>query len=312
MKKLFSIFLIATAVFANAQDSKETANRFFYELNFKPKKDSAKVEKVITILDITDKNRSVYQDYTVISQDSIMKVEIEAMQKSGQMKDLSKLIKMPKISARVYKTYPTMKIQFVEKITSGFTPANIGYVEDSKFNWKILSDKQKIGEYNTQKATTEYGGRKWTAWFSTDIPFQDGPYKFSGLPGLIVKIEDDAKNYSWVLQGNKKVQDYTEYSYIEGMMQAKGGKVSEMPRDKFEKKFTEFKKDPFATLRPMLTPEITSRAIPGMDGTVGDMIKKQEKQYKDFFKATDNEIEPDYGNLTVGEVERTGTEKIKK
>ena len=38
MKKLFSIFLIATAVFANAQDSKETANRFFYELNFKPKK----------------------------------------------------------------------------------------------------------------------------------------------------------------------------------------------------------------------------------------------------------------------------------
>ena len=312
MKKLFSIFLIATAVFANAQDSKETANRFFYELNFKPKKDSAKVEKVITILDITDKNRSVYQDYTVISQDSIMKVEIEAMQKSGQMKDLSKLIKMPKISARVYKTYPTMKIQFVEKITSGFTPANIGYVEDSKFNWKILSDKQKIGEYNTQKATTEYGGRKWTAWFSTDIPFQDGPYKFSGLPGLIIKIEDDAKNYSWVLQGNKKVQDYTEYSYIEGMMQAKGGKVSEMPRDKFEKKFTEFKKDPFATLRPMLTPEITSRAIPGMDGTVGDMIKKQEKQYKDFFKATDNEIEPDYGNLTVGEVERTGTEKIKK
>ncbi len=296
-------------MFTNAQDSKETANRFFYELNFKPKKDSAKMEKVITILDITDNNRSVYQDYTVISQDSIMKAEIEAMQKAGAFKDLSKMIKMPKISARVYKTYPSMKIQFVEKITSGFTPANIGYVEDPKFNWKILSDKQKIGEYNTQKATTEFGGRKWTAWFSTDIPFQDGPYKFSGLPGLIVKIEDDAKNYSWVLQGNKKIQNYTEYSYIEGMMQAKGGKVSEMPRDKFEKKFTEFKKDPFATLRPMLTPEITSRTMPGMDGTVGDMIKKQEKQYKDFFKATDNEIEPDYGVLKVGQMERVGTEK---
>lgn len=311
MKKLFSIFLIATAVFANAQDAKETANRFFYELNFKPKKDSTKTDKVITILDITDKNRSVYQDYTIIAQDSIMKLEIEAMQKSGQMKDLSKLIKMPKLSARVYKTYPTMKIQFVEKITSGFTPANIGYVEEPKFAWKILSDKQKIGEYNTQKATTEFGGRKWTAWFSSDIPFQDGPYKFSGLPGLIVKIEDEAKDYSWVLQGNKKLQDYTEYSYIENMMQAKGGKVNEMPRDKFEKKFNEFKKDPFATMRPMLTKEIMSQSIPGMDGTVGDMIKKQEKQYKDFFKAVDNEIEPAYGALTVGEVERTGTEKAK-
>jgi len=33
-----------------------------------------------------------------------------------------------------------------------------------------------------------------------------------------------------VLQGNKKVNDYSEYSYIEGLMQAKGGKVNEMPR----------------------------------------------------------------------------------
>lgn len=309
MKKLLSVFLIATAVFANAQDSKETANRFFYELNFKPKKDSAKIDKVITILDITDKNRSVYQDYTIIAQDSIMKVEIEAMQKAGQFKDISKMMKQPKISARVYKFYPSMKVQFVEKIASGFTPANIGYAEEPKFAWKILSDKQKIGEYNTQKATTEYGGRKWTAWFSTDIPFQDGPYKFSGLPGLIVKIEDSEKNYSWVLQGNKKVNDYSEYSYIEGLMQAKGGKVNEMPRDKFEKKFGEFKKDPFATIRPMMTQEMMSKTIPGMDGTIGDMMKKQEKQYKDFFNSTDNEIEPDHGKLSVGEVERTGIEK---
>ncbi|MFC3160046.1 hypothetical protein ACFOEQ_17545 [Chryseobacterium arachidis] len=40
MKKLFSIFFIAIFAFASAQDneSKETANRFFYELTFKPKK----------------------------------------------------------------------------------------------------------------------------------------------------------------------------------------------------------------------------------------------------------------------------------
>src|SRR5688572_23320837 len=108
MKKLFSIFFIALFAVASAQESKETANRFFYELTFKPKKDSAKLDKVITILDITDKNRSVYQDYTVIAQDSIMKIEIEAMQKAGIMKDLSKSLKTPKISARIYKTYPGM------------------------------------------------------------------------------------------------------------------------------------------------------------------------------------------------------------
>ncbi|MCT2408771.1 GLPGLI family protein [Chryseobacterium antibioticum] len=294
MKKLFSVFFIALFAFASAQDSKEskeTANRFFYELTFKPKKDSTKMDKVITILDITDKNRSIYQDYTVIAQDSIMKIEIEAMQKAGMMKDLSKTLKSPKISARIYKSYPGMKVQYVDKIANGFTPSNIGYSEDLKFNWNILNDKQKIGEYNAQKATTEFGGRKWTAWFSTDLPFQDGPYKFFGLPGLIVKIEDDQKNYSWVLQGNKKVKDYTEYSYIENLMQAKGGKVNELTREKFEKTFSDFKKDPFASIRPMMTQEMLSKPIPGMDGTVGDMVKKQEKQYKDFYNANDNPIE---------------------
>lgn len=293
MKNLFSVLFIALFVFSNAQDkdSKETANRFFYELTFKPKKDSAKLDKVITILDITDKNRSIYQDYTVIAQDSILKVQIEAMQKAGIMKDLSKTTKQPKISARIYKTYPSMKVQYVDKIANGFIPSNIGYSEDLKFNWKILNEKQKIGEYNTQKATTEFGGRKWTAWFSTDIPFQDGPYKFSGLPGLIVKIEDDEKNYSWVLQGNKKVNEYSEYSYIENLMQATGGKVKDLPREKFEKTFNDFKKDPFATVRPMMTQDMMSKTIPGMDGTVGDMMKKQEKQYKDFYSANDNPIE---------------------
>ncbi|MGU3374600.1 GLPGLI family protein [Chryseobacterium sp. M5A1_1a] len=291
MKKLFSVFLITLFAFASAQDTKETANRFFYELTFKPKKDSAKLDKVITILDITDKNRSVYQDYTVIAQDSILKVEIEAMQKAGMMKDLSKSLKTPKISARIYKLYPGMKVQYVDKIANGFTPSNIGYNEDLKFNWNILSDKQKIGEYNTQKATTEFGGRTWTAWFTTDIPFQDGPYKFYGLPGLIVKIEDADKNYSWVLQGNKKVKDYTEFSYIENLMHASGGKVNELSREKFEKTFSDFKKDPFASVRPMMTQDMMSKTIPGMDGTLGDMMKKQEKQYKEFYNANDNPIE---------------------
>ncbi len=308
MKNIFSILFIVAFTYINAQESKETANRFFYELSFKPKKDSTKVDKVITILDITDKNRSVYQDYTVISQDSIIKVEMEAMQKAGVYKDLSKMIKQPKISSRVYKFYPTMNIQYVDKIANGFTPVNIGYNEELKLKWDIQKDKQKIGDYNAQKATTEYGGRKWTAWFSNDIPFQDGPYKFSGLPGLIVKIEDQDKDYSWVLQGNKKLNDYTEYSYIENLMQAKGGKVQELSKEKFEKTFNDFKKDPFATTRPMLTQEMLSKPIPGTDGTLGDLLKKQEKAYKDFYKAVDNPIEKEK-NLSVGDLQKEGRVK---
>ncbi|WP_139421350.1 GLPGLI family protein [Chryseobacterium mulctrae] len=311
MKNIFSILFVAVFAFANAQESKESSNRFFYELTFKPKQDSAKVDKVITVLDITDKNRSVYQDYTVISQDSITKVEMEAMQKAGVYKDLSKSLKTPKFSARIHKFYPSMKIEYVDKVANGITPVNIAYTEDLKLNWKISNEKQKIGEYNTQKATAQYGGRTWTAWFSSDIPFQDGPYKFNGLPGLIVKIEDADKNYSWVLQGNKKIKEYNEFSYIESLMQATGGKPKELTREKFDKTFNDFKKDPFASVRPMMTQEIMSRPMPGTDGTIGDMMKKQEKMYKDFYNANDNPIEKP-NSVSVGNLEKVGKEKDKK
>jgi hypothetical protein len=68
-------------------------------------------------------------------------------------------------------------------------------------------------------------------------------------------------------------------------------KVTEMPREKFEKTFNDFKKDPFASVRPMMNQEMMSKSIPGMDGTIGDMMKKQEKMYKDFFNSNDNPIE---------------------
>lgn len=306
MKKLFSIFFITLFVFSGAQESKETANRFFYELTFKPKKDSAKIEKVIMSLDIV-KDRSIYRDFTAIGQDSILKVQFEAMKKAGVLKDLSKSFKMPKFSEKIVKTYPDMKIQYIERIANGFSPMSIGYNETLKLDWKISNEKAKIGAYNAQKATTEFAGKKWTAWFSSELPFQDGPYKFSGLPGLIVKIEDEGKNYSWVLQGNKKVPNWDELTYMENLSNV-GLKVTEMPREKFEKTFNDFKKDPFATARPMMTQEIMSKTIPGMDGTIGDMMKKQEKMYKDFFNANDNPIEPPYEKLKVGKVEKIAKE----
>lgn len=288
MKKFLTLFLL-TAFFAlNAQ---ETANRFFYELTYKPKKDSVRTEKVMMILDIT-KDKSIYRDYTMVAQDSIMKVQVEAMKKAGVFKDITKSITMPKFSEKIYKFYPDMKVQYAERISSGFTPMNIGYNDDTKFNWKISTEKQKIGSYNTQKATTNFGGRTWNAWFTTDIPLQDGPYKFHGLPGLIVKIEDDAKNYSWELKGIKKVKDYSELTYLESVAPGgNGGKVQEVSRDKFEKTFAEYKKDPLASARPMLKPEMLAQKMPGSDVTIGDMMKQQEKMLKDFYGANNNPIE---------------------
>lgn len=274
-----------------ALQAQQTANRFFYELTFKPKKDSTKLEKVMMILDIT-KEKSIYRDYTMVAQDSILKIQVEQMQKSGVFKDMSKMVTMPKFSEKVYKFYPEMKVQYVERISSGFTPLNIGYNDETKMNWKITEEKAKIGSYNTQKATADFGGRKWNAWFTSDIPLQDGPYKFHGLPGLIVKIEDDGQNYSWELKGNKKVENFNEITYLESISPGgSGGKVSEVSREKFDKTFSDYKKDPFASMRPMLKPEMLTQKMPGSDTTIGDMVKQQEKMLKDFYGSNNNPIE---------------------
>ncbi|SEG21610.1 GLPGLI family protein [Halpernia humi] len=76
-----------------------------------------------------------------------------------------------------------------------------------KLNWKILTDQKVIGKYKSQKAEVNYGGRKWTAWFTSELSYNDGPYIFNGLPGLILSIEDDKTDYSFNLIQVKKLGD---------------------------------------------------------------------------------------------------------
>ena len=282
--KSLSFALLFLVTLANAQ----SANRFFYELTFKPKKGIDSLQKAVMILDVTDK-KSLYRDYLTVSQDSVLKIEVEKMQKAGVFKDLSKSFQMPKFAYKITKEYPTMKVNFSERMLNSV----FGYNEEPKFNWKISNDKQKIGEYEAQKATTEFGGRKWTAWFTESIPFPDGPYKFSGLPGLIVKIEDADKNFSWVLTANKPLKEFEELSYSEKLSAQFGARndVTIINRDKFESSFEEYKKDPFASIRAQITPEMKAMKMPGNDKTMGEMMNDQEKSIKDFYNASNNTVE---------------------
>jgi GLPGLI family protein len=285
MKNLFSIVLIAAFAIANAQ---ETANRFFYELTYAPNKDSLeKKNKEMTILDIT-KDKSIYRDYLAVSQDSILKVEVEAMQKAGTFKDISKSVKPPKFTHIITKTYPSMDVSYADYILLDI----VSYKDDKPIDWKISSDKAKIGAYNTQKATVSFGGRNWIAWFTTDVPFQDGPYKFRGLPGLIVKVEDDAKNYSWELKGNKKIADYNPESYTEKLKKQflQGRSNLEVDRVKFEQMYAAYKKDPLGSIRSQLSQIPAEAKMP--DGTSkSQMMRDAEDKIKKQLSENSNSIE---------------------
>lgn len=71
--------------------------------------------------------------------------------------------------------------------------------------------------YDCRKATVEFAGRSYTAWFTPEIPLPFGPYKFGGLPGLILKLEDAERQFVWEAVGFER--DNTpimEYTYRDG------------------------------------------------------------------------------------------------
>lgn len=65
------------------------------------------------------------------------------------------------------------------------------------FNWQILSEYKDISSHPCQKAVGAYMGRKYIAWFAKDLPYNYGPWKFHGLPGLIMEVADTQNQYSF-------------------------------------------------------------------------------------------------------------------
>ncbi len=107
---------------------------------------------------------------------------------------------------RLYKNYPE---KGVLTLTEYINKQHIKTIETTPLNWKIEanSDTSIVG-YKCTKATTQYAGRDYIAWFTMDIPINDGPYKFQGLPGLIIKIYDTQNQHNFELTG------FTKSTYV--------------------------------------------------------------------------------------------------
>ena len=87
----------------------------------------------------------------------------------------------------------------------GFLTDYFKYTEDKPtFNWKMHAGAATICGYACKKATTTFRGRNYTAWYAPKIAHSDGPWKFWGLPGLILKVTDDKNEYSFELVAIEK------------------------------------------------------------------------------------------------------------
>jgi GLPGLI family protein len=69
-------------------------------------------------------------------------------------------------------------------------------------DWQLVADTSiTVLGHHCNMAKVNYAGRTYTAWYAMDIPVHYGPFKFEGLPGLIMKIEDADKKYIWTVTG---------------------------------------------------------------------------------------------------------------
>lgn len=76
---------------------------------------------------------------------------------------------------------------------------------DQMHQWQMIEETDTILGYVCQKACLTYAGRDYTAWFTTEIPINDGPWKFWGLPGLILKVVDKEEQFEWVAIGLENI-----------------------------------------------------------------------------------------------------------
>jgi len=274
MKYFIFIFFLFTQLIS-AQNK-----RFIYQYTFIPDStNKADVVKEVMFLDVSGNGASSFFSQRKYQSDST----IIAPANKGKMI-------MPPMDLKVLYTIEKKGDKVLYKILGNSAQMRIKVNDERKLDWKVLNDKQKILNYNAQKASLNFAGRAWNAWFTQAIPLQDGPYKFHGLPGLIVKMEDTTKSHIFELIGISNLPD--DYTYPERYQFAK---EVEFNRAEYQKYYTKYRKDPAAVEKQLyIEGKIPDqRDSSGNFRTGAQVLREIEVAAKENVKKDNNIIEID-------------------
>ncbi len=242
---LFGILLFGISL--NAQ-----THRFIYDLVYRPDSTSAEVRKTNYYLDINPEETFYYERSYFVS-DSIE-------QASGMRTFIGKP-----------SDFLSKNLKNKQYVLYSFQNFDIYKLKDAPaMSWNIEKETKTSLSLKLQKATTRFGGRNWTAWFSGDFPFQEGPYKFHGLPGMIVELYDDKDNYHFTLN---KSQNFTDLQFIEMYKNARNRGV-EIPYSKYQAMLLSHYRDPLKFINSRQT-EINENNKLALDD--GRVIYKPEE-----------------------------------
>ena len=122
-------------------------------------------------------------------------------------KQNAKNLKSPPKAAAMYEIIRDKKAKTLE-VTYRSDDVVFRYFEDiPELNWVIQNERKTIQGYTCQRASSTFRGRKYEAWFTPEIPIREGPYKFGGLPGLILEMQDSQKHFVYTCIGIKRIKE---------------------------------------------------------------------------------------------------------
>ena len=202
--KLFFLTIVFIPLFISAQDitKDEATIRVHYFFSQKEKPDEKSFRTDTMTLDIGSqisyyydetkaaKDSSYNQAFSNLSAERITSLDIIKNQEGVFDNYLGNKYEMnffDGTTEKMYKNRMTGEVTIIDRISD-----NDYWCNDSigTLHWEITPDTATVLNYICQKAKLRFRGRYYEAWFTPDIPINDGPWKFMGLPGLILKVND--------------------------------------------------------------------------------------------------------------------------
>jgi len=198
------IFLFLSSLVQAQELTEKFKYKAIYELTWQIDSTDAESEQNERMVLFTGDGNSRFSSEGKHIVDSIKQLYKERDRTPQNFSEMRSKIPETKFKYYIDKILAAREINFKEEIVKDY----YRYTEDlSDVTWEILPETKEISGFKVQKAKTNFAGRNYIAWFTSEIPISDGPYKFNGLPGLIVKIADENEYYVFELIGFKSLKD---------------------------------------------------------------------------------------------------------
>ena len=265
------IFLLISSLVPAQELTDKFKYKATYDLTWQiDSTNSESIQNETMVLFIGDKISRFSSEGQYIA-DSIKEAYKDRERTQQSFNEMRSKMPMSALNFYVFKRQNSAQVSFTEKIVRD----NYRYIQDiDDLNWEILPETKEVAGFVAQKAKASFSGRDYTAWFTTEIPISEGPYKFRGLPGLILKISDNNDYYTFKLNGFKELND-------EILIEFEPEDYLEVSREKFLEIKQEYAENPFIKME---NSGITMGFQPGQK-------EKLLREHREELKKENNPIE---------------------